>query len=152
MNLDNVNVFYQSYLQNYRSQLPPPATYQQSQEQDQILLPNRNTRVDITITTNKYTIDDFHLLSNGDDSSSSLNGGGGVEKIEAVDISKTSSSSSKDNDSTSSNGSSSNVMKGSENGTKEKDFTTDLLSPFDEQAEWAKISEIMESFGSSLVS
>lgn len=147
MNLDNANAFFQTYLNNYKQQMPPPATYQQSQQQEQILLPNRNSRVDITITTNKYTLDDFHIDSNGDDASS-LNGIGSIDTVPInTDADKQSTSSS-------SNGSNTNVISNSNVSrvNNNNDITTDLMSPFNEQEEWAKISEIMESFGSSLVS
>lgn len=147
MNLDNANAFFQTYLNNYKQQMPPPATYQQSQQQEQILLPNRNSRVDITITTNKYTLDDFHIDSNGDDASS-LNGIGSIDTV------PTNTDADKQSTSSSSNGSNTNVISNSNVSrvNNNNDITTDLMSPFNEQEEWAKISEIMESFGSSLVS
>lgn len=153
MNLDNANAFFQTYLNNYRQQMPPPATYQQSQEQDQILLPNRNSRVDITITTNKYTLDDFNIddAINGDNndvaSSSSLNGSiePNMDAVAAKQSTGSSSNSGGGGNNVISNNSVSRV-------NNNNDITTDLMSPFNEQEEWAKISEIMQTFGSSLVS
>ncbi|XP_063706321.1 ankyrin repeat and sterile alpha motif domain-containing protein 1B [Culicoides brevitarsis] len=134
MNLDNATAFFQTYLNNYKQQMPPPATYQQSQQQEQILLPNRNSRVDITITTNKYTLDDFHHIDTNGDDASSLNGIASIENNGTEE--KTSPSS--------------NVISNASKVNNNNDITTDLMSPFNEQEEWAKISEIMESFGSSL--
>uniref|UniRef100_A0A336M8M0 CSON011251 protein n=1 Tax=Culicoides sonorensis TaxID=179676 RepID=A0A336M8M0_CULSO len=152
MNLDSANAFFQQYLANYRQQLPQPVTYQQTQQQEQIQLPNRNSRVDITITTNKYTLDDFNLDQNGDDASS-LNGIGsiisGKDHVCGDDKQSNGSATSSNN----SNGSKSgvNVINNDiSKVTNNNDITTDLMSPFNEQEEWAKISEIMESFGSSL--
>lgn len=136
MNLDNTNSYLQSYLNNCLPKNNGVTTYQTKQTQEQIQLPNSTTRVDITITTNKYTLDD---LSNGIDASSSsppssgsiTQGGKTTIKIE--------------NNNETTNGISSSITKDSKNEGLIGD-----MSPFDEQEEWAKISEIMESFGSTL--
>lgn len=119
MNLDNPS---NSYLQSYLNNCLPknngvtyqPTSQQGTTKQEQIQLPNSTTRVDITITTNKYTLDD---LSNG---------------IESPPMATTT------------------IKIEETNGKVTDGINIGDMSPFDEQEEWAKISEIMESFGSTL--
>lgn len=130
MNLDNTNSILQTYFNNYRCQPTHPTTYQTQTQQEQIQLPNRNSRVDITITTNKYTLSD---LRNGED---------GDNQDTLVNSKKPTTVSKKENGDKS--------VESSNNTTREPSTAGDT-SPFDEKKEWAKISEIMESFGSGLV-
>lgn len=136
MNLDNTNQMFQSYFNNYRCQQTQPTTYQTQTQQDQIQLPNRNSRVDITITTNKYTLSD---LRNGDDAGQDKTL---VKKLPATD-----------HENAQRNGDNKAVPPMTED-TNGKEVvnssSTGDTSPFDEKKEWAKISEIMESFGSGI--
>lgn len=153
MNLPNTqNALFQSYFNNYRcQQQSQPPTYQTQTQQDQIQLPNRNSRVDITITTNKYTLSD---LRNGDNERKEQQ-----PQSDSDTLVKKANGDNSDLTSVCQNGSvkgspSSASYESSKIASKDGQETGPLTgdtSPFDEKKEWAKISEIMESFGSGLV-
>lgn len=74
--------------------------------------------------------------------------GGGMAKSEDLEVVTQRKTSSRGNNSTSCSSASGTVVC-TANGDKDKSLS--ILSPFDEQEEWAKIQEIMASFGTGLV-